>query len=168
MSQAPCWAVVPAAGVGRRLGADIPKQYVEVAGLALIAHALDCLCGHPRIAAVAVATAPGDRHWARLRERWGDHVVEATGGAERCHSVLAGLEALAPRAGDDDWVLVHDAARPCLRRRDVTRLLAAVASHRDGGLLAVRVTDTVQRAGADGTVGATPERGGRWRCASAG
>ncbi len=157
------WAVVPAAGIGRRMGAATPKQYLELAGRALIAHAVGCLAGHPQIAAVVVALAAGDRWWPRVREAEGLAAIETTGGATRADSVLAGLAALAGHADPEDWVLVHDAARPCLRGDDLERLIAAGAGHPDGALLAIPVRDTVKRADPAGRVVATVERSGLWR-----
>lgn len=156
------WVVVPAAGHGARMGAEIPKQYLELAGEPVLAHTLRCFVDHPAIAGIVVALAPGDLLWASLDAGLRAAVIPTEGGAERADSVARGLAALAGRAADDDWVLVHDAARPCLRRADLDRLLATVAGHPVGGLLAVPVRDTMKRAAADGTVAATVPRGDLW------
>ena len=157
------WALIPAAGVGRRFGAEVPKQYLELAGRPVIDHAIDVLVSHPGIAGCVVALGTEDGWWADT-SRYAAHprVLRAAGGAERCHSVRNGLDTLAGRAGDDDWVLVHDAARPCLRRSDLDALLAALTDEPVGALLAVPIADTVKRAEAD-RVTATVPRSQLWR-----
>ncbi len=156
------WAVVPAAGVGARMGADRPKQYLDLAGRAVLAHALAPLLDEPRVRGVVLVVAPGDEAWRGVA---GGHpkVLTAPGGDERCHSVRAGLERLGDRAAPQDWVLVHDAARPCLTGADVARLLEVVDGDPVGGLLAVPVSDTLKQADAEGRAGATVPRDGLWR-----
>lgn len=156
------WAVVPAAGSGSRMGAELPKQYLPLAGRPILEHTLERLAGHPAIAAVVVALAPGDLRFQALSLPGPERLVRAVGGAERCHSVLNALEALAGRADPLDWVLVHDAARPCLRRADLDRLMDELASHPTGGLLALPVRDTMKRADAAGEVTETVDRRGLW------
>lgn len=157
------WAVVPAAGAGRRLGGPIPKQYLELAGRRVIEHTLQRLLDHPRIAGVFVALSPGDEYWPTCA--FADHprVFRATGGAERSDSVLNALRAMTTQVDPDDWVLVHDAARPCLSADDLDRLIGELESHPVGGLLGVPVHDTVKRAGPEGTVVATVPRQALWR-----
>lgn len=156
------WAVVPAAGVGKRMHASRPKQYLPLAGRCVIEHTLDTLLGNPRIAGLVVAIGAGDDHWERLRIRSAKPLIQVSGGNERCDSVMNALTALAGRAGADDWVLVHDAARPCLRRRDLDRLMDTLADDPVGGLLAVPVRDTMKRADTMGRVRATEDRRGLW------
>jgi 2-C-methyl-D-erythritol 4-phosphate cytidylyltransferase len=140
-----CWAVVPGAGVGRRLGGPIPKQYLRLGPRLVIEHVLMRLLENPRIQAVVVVLGNEDNWWPDTA--FADHpeVIRTPGGAERCHSVVNGLEALDGRAASDDWVLVHDAARPCLRRVDLERLMERLASHPVGGILGVPVRDTMKR-----------------------
>jgi 2-C-methyl-D-erythritol 4-phosphate cytidylyltransferase len=157
-----CWAVIPAAGVGRRFGAGIPKQYLELAGRLVIEHAVGVVLGHPRIEGVVVALDPEDAYWARTALAGHHGIIRADGGAERCHSVLNALGVLAACADDDDWVLVHDAARPCLRAADVDRLLNALRDHPVGGLLGVPVRDTMKEAGAGNSVLRTVRRDRLW------
>jgi 2-C-methyl-D-erythritol 4-phosphate cytidylyltransferase len=147
------------------MGAERPKQYLPLAGRPLIVHALERLLGHPRVRGVAVAVAPDDPWWPGLElPALGKPILRAEGGGERCHSVLAALEALAERAHAEDWVLVHDAVRPCLRAQAIERLLAAVDEPGvRGALLAVPVRDTLKRAGPDGRVVATVDREGLWQ-----
>ena len=143
------WAVIPAAGRGARFGGAVPKQYLEAAGQPLIAHALDALAGHPRVAGVMVALAHDDPHWPGWTQRHGKPVLRCTGGGERADSVLAALQALPDEVGADALVLVHDAARPNLQRGDLDRLIEAASIDADGAILAAPVRDTLKRAGGD-------------------
>lgn len=144
------------------MGADVPKQYLSLRGKAVIEHSVERVSSHPRVEAVVVVLSPEDRWWEHLTLAKGGAILQARGGAERCHSVLNGLRALADRADADDWVLVHDAVRPCLRVADVERLIAEASTHPAGGLLGLPVRDTMKRAGAGGEVRETVERTGLW------
>lgn len=156
------WLVMPAAGAGRRLGAPTPKQYLPLAGRTLIEWALAPFTADPRCRGIVVALAADDPYWPALTPGWPAGRVSTTpGGAERSDSVLAGLAALP--AQPDDWVLVHDAARPCVTPAERDALLAGVAEHPVGGLLAVPLADTLKRADADGRVAATVPRARLWR-----
>ena len=117
------WFVVPAAGASRRLGGAIPKQYLTLAGRRVIEYALEPLLSHAAIAGGVVVLSAGDSDWPTLSAALRDRVATVIGGRERCHSVLAGLQALSA-AAEGDWVLVHDAARPCLAAADLSRLIA--------------------------------------------
>lgn len=160
---------MPAAGQGSRLGAEIPKQYLEIGGRPLIAWSLQVFVDDPRCLGIAVATAPGDPHWSRVRGALGRAVTDAVGGAQRSDSVAAALGALlAAGAAPTDWVLVHDAARPCLTAREVDALLDAIRQHADGGLLGLPLADTLKRERAASSpgpalVGTTEPRAGLWR-----
>lgn len=157
------WAVVPAAGVGRRMAADVPKQYLQLAGRMVIEHTLDRLAGHDAIAGVVVAIGAEDAYWPEVNLNYADKVQTVAGGAERCHSVLNALRFLtAGAANEDDWVLVHDAVRPCLRREDLTLLIESLLAGWTGGLLATPVRDTMKRADEDGCVADTVDRAGLW------
>jgi 2-C-methyl-D-erythritol 4-phosphate cytidylyltransferase len=142
------WAVVPAAGKGLRAGGNLPKQYLPLKGGTVIQCTLDRLSALP-LEAIIVPVAPGDDRAALLAYRDPALIRFVSGGAERADSVLAGLESIADLAADDDWVLVHDVARPCVRIEDIETLLREVASHPAGGLLANRVRDTMKRANGD-------------------
>ena len=156
------WAVVPAAGVGRRMGGGVPKQYLPLGGRTVIEHTLSVLVEHPQIAGLWVALGAEDGYWPATGFAAHPAVTRVTGGAERVHSVRNALAAMADRADVNDWVLVHDAARPCLRRADLDRLLDALRDHPVGGLLGVPVRDTMKRADARGAVEATLSREGLW------
>ena len=157
-----CWAVVPAAGVGKRMGRSTPKQYLPLLGRPVIEHSLRCMIGHPRVDAVYVALGAADGWWAGTA--YADHrrVNRVAGGEERCDSVLNALNALEATAAADDWVLVHDAARPCVRTGDLDRLFEALDSHPVGGLLGIAASDTMKRVGADDRVAGTVDRDGLW------
>ncbi len=160
----PYYVVVPAAGSGRRMGGGPPKQYLGLAGRTVLEHALRPFLADPACRRIVVALAAGDRDFAALALAREPRVETVTGGSERADSVRAGLARVLGHAGDaDPWVLVHDAARPCLPAADLARLLAALPGAADGALLAVPVADTVKRAGPDGRVAATVPRSGLWR-----
>ncbi|NKJ20616.1 2-C-methyl-D-erythritol 4-phosphate cytidylyltransferase [Dyella sp. SG609] len=156
------WCVVPAAGRGARVGGDIPKQYLPLAGRPLIEHTLARLATHPRIAGVMVVLGAGDDRWPGLGRIGGKPVLTTLGGAERCDSVLAGLDALPAEVKPDDFVLVHDAARPCVRAADIARLIE-LAVPAGGGLLGAPLRDTLKRADAAHRSVATEPREERWR-----
>lgn len=157
------WAVIPAAGSGRRMGADTPKQYLPLHGQSVLEHALDALFACQRISGIVLALSPDDSHWPALETRYAERrLVRVDGGAERCHSVLNALATLAEEADDADWVLVHDAARPCLRVEDLNALIDTLIPDSDGGLLGVPVSDTMKRTQPDGTITATVDRDRLW------
>lgn len=157
------WAVIPAAGVGKRMKSATPKQYLPLAGKTVIEHSLNALCSHPAIAGTVVAVTETDPYWPELHAGCvGKPLLRAGGGAERCHSVLNALDALTELADDGDWVLVHDAARPCLHRDDLDRLINEAGVHEVGGILAAPVRDTMKRADVGGNIARTEDRDGLW------
>ncbi|MBI3187752.1 MAG: 2-C-methyl-D-erythritol 4-phosphate cytidylyltransferase, partial [Gammaproteobacteria bacterium] len=205
------WAIVPAAGVGTRMQADRPKQYLELLGKTLIEHSVQRLLDVPDITGVVLALDSADTQWSQLHFMHSKPVLITNGGKERCHSVLNALRHLeqtlaqAPsplmgegwgggdnsiqgfaidtphpnplpqgeregnsslflreRATDEVWVLVHDAARPCVRTDDLTRLMKDASLDDHGGLLALPVRDTMKRQTADGRVDTTVDRNGLW------
>lgn len=162
MSTAALWCVVPAAGRGTRVGGHCPKQYLPLAGRPLILHTLERLAAHPQIAGLLVVIGTTDTHWPGIEWMNGKPVRTALGGAERCDSVLAGLDALADVVDANDFVLVHDAARPCVRLSDIDRLIAQASGH-GGGLLGAPLRDTLKRANAEGCSEQTEPREHRWR-----
>lgn len=163
MSSSPkYWAVVPAAGVGKRMQADRPKQYLEIEGRPLIEYAISGLMADPHIEGVVVAISAEDQYWPELEICLEKPLWVAEGGVERCHTVLNALQVLTVYANDEDWVLVHDAARPCVRAEDIAQLIARLANDEVGGLLAVPVRDTMKRAGDKQRVINTEDRQGLW------
>lgn len=157
------WVVVPAAGRGERFGSPLPKQYLPILGRPLLAHTLDRLARHAAVSGLLVVHARGDQHYPRWRELRGKPVLSCEGGAHRADSVLAGLRALPPAVRDKDWVLVHDAARPCLRQDDLSRLLEHGCAHNVGAVLAAPVRDTLKRADAHGEILRSEPRDQLWR-----
>ena len=159
------FAIVPAAGSGARFGSEVPKQYLELAGKPMIFHSIAALCRCDRIDAVWVVLSPGDEWWAsfdwsalgcKLR-------VLYCGGSTRAETVGNGLSAIAGDIDEGDWVLVHDAARPCLSKEMLAALCSELDTDPVGGLLAVPVADTLKRADADQRVEATQSRDAMWQ-----
>lgn len=157
------WAVVPAAGSGSRMNTAVPKQYLQLHGKTVIEHSLSRLCSHPQISGVVVAISADDEHWQQLDLSVYKNIHVTEGGAERCHSVLNGLQLLSGIAAADDWVLVHDAARPCIHHDDITHMLDVLKDHPVGGLLGLPVADTMKRTGGDDEVLETVSREHLWR-----
>lgn len=158
----PLWCVVPAAGRGTRVGGDHPKQYMPLAGRPLIEHTLERLAAHPMIGGLLLTVSATDTHWSAVQAIHGKPVLQAVGGVQRSDSVLAGLDALPATVAPDHFVLVHDAARPCVRLDDISRLIEHAGAV-EGGLLGAPVRDTLKRAGADGRSERTEPREQRWR-----
>ena len=157
------WAVVPAAGQGRRVGGAVPKQYLEIAGMPVLVHSLNRLAAVQQIDAIFVGISETDRHWHKLALPASMQVACYTGGQSRAETVWLGLQALQKCASADDWVLVHDAARPCVQVEDIDTLISAVVPSLEGGLLAVPVTDTIKVANQDSTAKQTMDRRMLWR-----
>ncbi len=157
------YALVPAAGSGSRMGSELPKQYLDLAGHPMIYHALTTLCTSPEIRSVFVVLAPADAHFKRYDWSHCDSKLQPLycGGATRAESVMNGL--IASEIEPDDWVLVHDAARPCLSRAQLTRLIAELREDEVGGILAVPVADTLKRADAAQRIACTESRNGLWQ-----
>ncbi|WP_301100848.1 2-C-methyl-D-erythritol 4-phosphate cytidylyltransferase [Propionivibrio sp.] len=159
------YAIVPAAGSGARFGSEVPKQYLELAGKPLIHHALAVLCRYERIERVWVILSPGDAwwetyDWTELGTKLQAHFC---GGITRAETVSNGLAAAAGILTDEDWVLVHDAARPCLSQDMLAVLCDELADDPVGGLLAIPLADTLKRADAQQRVAATELRDGLWQ-----
>lgn len=156
------WAVVPAAGVGRRMQADKPKQYLPLAGKTVIEQTLSRLLQSQVFSAVAVAISKEDPYWPELAIATHQKVITAPGGKERADSVLSALKSLQGQADDNDWVLVHDAARPCLTTEDIHHLIDTLKDDGIGGILALSSHDTLKHVEADGITG-TIDRSHVWR-----
>lgn len=135
-------AVVPAAGVGKRMQADRPKQYLTLLGKTLLEHTLEKLINHPRIHHILLALHTDDPYFNQLPIAKASWLTRVDGGKERADSVLAGLAPITESA----WALVHDAARPCVSHQDISRLLALADQGDTGGILASPVRDTMKRA----------------------
>ncbi|QLQ01773.1 MAG: 2-C-methyl-D-erythritol 4-phosphate cytidylyltransferase [Thiobacillus sp.] len=163
------YALIPAAGSGSRMGGAVEKQYLDLNAVPMIAHAMMVLAREPRIARIFVVLSPTDRRWNNYEWRGWEERIEVLrcGGKTRAETVLNGLDAIARVCDPDDWVLVHDAARPCLPDEMLDKLLDDVADDPVGGLLAMPVADTLKRAAADTAHGARAEatvpRAGLWQ-----
>ncbi|NKC14867.1 MAG: 2-C-methyl-D-erythritol 4-phosphate cytidylyltransferase [Gammaproteobacteria bacterium] len=144
-----CWAIVPAAGIGKRMAAYRPKQYLELTGETVLACTVRRLAAHASVSGIAIGLVPDDPYWPAVQAGLGDlgkplHLFR--GGGERCDTVRNGLDELARRGYGGAWALVHDAARPCLRAQDVATLIDTVQDRAvDGGILATPVRDTIKQ-----------------------
>lgn len=166
------WAVIPAGGRGSRFGSQMPKQYMTLAGQAVLDHVLDVFLAVSEFQAVVVAVPPDDRRFMELYHASDDRVTAIVGGAERADSVAAGLDWLISQgAAETDWVFVHDAARPLLTGSELTALLEAIETPNcPGAVLGVPAADTLKRSntlcacpeGADSCIGETLDRSGLW------
>jgi 2-C-methyl-D-erythritol 4-phosphate cytidylyltransferase/2-C-methyl-D-erythritol 2,4-cyclodiphosphate synthase len=159
------WLIMPAAGTGRRFGTQLPKQYAALLGRTVIEWALAPFITDKRCAGIVVALASGDPWWPQVAARLSNEVATVAGGDKRSGSVLNGLRALGSRADERDWVLVHDAARPCLPPADLTKLLRELRDEETGGLLAAPGADTLKYGPPLGAsaVERTVDRTGLWR-----
>ena len=160
-----CWAVVPATGVGKRMGRAIPKQYLPLKGGLVIHHTLRVLLDHPQIVGVVAGVSAADQQWQAEADAIGNpRLVTVVGGVERCHTVRNALAHLETLGAEGDWALVHDAARPCLRAADITRLIARVEAGNeiDGAILGVPVRDTMKQVDANGYISHTVPRDALW------
>ena len=163
------FAIIPAAGSGSRMGAECPKQYLELCGKPLLWHALTTLTSVAQISRVFVVLSPEDEWWESFD--WsafdGRLQVLRVGGATRADSVTNALRAIAPQVASEDWVLVHDAARACLSVAQVEVLIDTLADDPVGGLLAQPVADTLKRGDAASRVASTVSREAMWQGANA-
>jgi 2-C-methyl-D-erythritol 4-phosphate cytidylyltransferase len=157
------WIVIPAAGAGRRIPNSLPKQYLRIAGRSVLEWTVEIFLRRDDVAGVVVVVAPEDGEWQKVSVASHARVSKTIGGAERAHSVLNGLLALDGRAQSRDWVLVHDAARPCLADSDLQLLIDALRDDEVGGILATPLSDTLKESDADGRVKRTLPREQLWR-----
>jgi 2-C-methyl-D-erythritol 4-phosphate cytidylyltransferase len=156
------WGIVPAAGVGKRMQADRPKQYLELAGKTVIEQTLLRLLQADVFEAIAVAISSDDPYWPQLPIAKHEKILTAAGGKERADSVLSALKSISSKASDDDWVLVHDAARPCITASDIHHLIACLIHDDVGGILALSSHDTLKNV-QDGRIAGTLDRNHIWR-----
>ncbi len=155
------WAVVPAAGVGKRMQSatlTVPKQYLKIRGNSILEYTLKRLDRLDVLEGIMLVLNSDDTWYPKLDISLGSKLETTTGGAERAISVYRGLEALWGRAHDDDWVLVHDVVRPCVSVDDLNKLVSSLADDPVGGLLAIPVSETLKKVSADGIVECTVHR----------
>jgi len=163
-----CWAIVPAAGIGSRMQSSIPKQYIELNGRPLIEHSLLKLLATKWVKGIVVALAEDDPYWQDLSLSKESAIHTVLGGEERADSVWNGLISIEHQLQEDDFVLVHDAARPCIANEDLEKLYQALLVQRDkakeeGVVLADKLTDTIKRDDGNNCVLKTVPRDGLWR-----
>jgi 2-C-methyl-D-erythritol 4-phosphate cytidylyltransferase len=156
------WVIIPAAGVGKRMGGVKPKQYLTLSGKTVLEHSLDRMLEHNDIEGAVIALSDDDLYWKGLGYRHNKSVRLAPGGKERCDSVLNALQILSRKAHDADWVLVHDAARPCVRLDDIQKLIEICKNHSVGGILAVPVRDTIKKSNEQNEIIETVDRTSLW------
>lgn len=159
------WAVVPAAGIGKRMQSAMPKQYLSLNDRPVIEHTINALLQNKNIAGLVISLQADDAYWSDIDIRSQKPVLRTTGGKERADSVLNAIDELFNCEQFNtatDWVMVHDAVRPCLRQQDIDKLVLEVGEDSNGGLLALPVRDTMKRQGSQATVAATVERENLW------
>ncbi|HST01898.1 MAG TPA: 2-C-methyl-D-erythritol 4-phosphate cytidylyltransferase [Usitatibacter sp.] len=159
------FALVLAAGQGTRIGDAVPKQYLPLAGKPMMFHSIEALSAVSRVERIFVVLAPMDRHWGSHDWSALPDKVEAAfcGGGHRAESVLNALKHIESRVAPDDWIMVHDAARPCIMTELVEQFLDEIGEDQVGGLLAMPLSDTLKRGDEDQRVAQTVSRAGLWR-----
>jgi len=163
------WAVVPAAGIGERMQSDRPKQYLQLEDKLVIEHTLQRLASHPDIHGIVIAIAEHDQWWPAVSQDIACPLHVVQGGEQRSQSVLNALielSTLLDVMDQDPWVLVHDAARPCLRQSDIDKMLSVLSGHDVGGILGIPVNDTVKRTDGDNVITDTIDRRNLWRAST--
>jgi len=160
------WAVVPAAGVGSRMQSDIPKQYLLLGDKPVLVHTLERLASHPQVSGIVIALAEHDPWWPQLKLNLDCELLVSAGGELRADSVANALQTLVEHIDNDPWVLVHDAARPCLRHEDIDQMLSQLFDDSIGGILGIPVNDTVKRVDQNNMIVETVCRTGLWRAAT--
>ena len=162
------WAVVPAAGIGSRMLSDVPKQYLPLNGRPVLEYTLNTLLNNDNISGLVIALQPDDAFWTDISIDSEKPVLRTSGGKERADSVLNALTELFEYPqfdAENDWVMVHDAVRCCLRQQDIDKLVMEVADDRNGGLLALPVRDTMKRqlsGSSPASIECTVERDNLW------
>lgn len=158
-----CWAIVPAAGIGSRMQSTTPKQYLDLDGRYLIEHSLLKLLAMDWVSEIVVAVAEGDPYWPKLSLSKNSRITTVIGGGERADSVWNALLSIDERVEDNDYVLVHDAARPCIASDDLEKLYQTVINSESGVILADKLTDTIKRDNGNSSILKTVPREGLWR-----
>lgn len=162
------WAIIPAAGIGARMNSDIPKQYVKIEDKSILEYSINRFLEHSKIYKVVVALSPNDTYWEDLPYKDNPRVLTTTGGKDRVDSVKAALSFILENGGaeneatDADWVMVHDAARPCLSSRHIDDLITSKSTSPDGAILAVGAIDTIKQANKRQTIEKTIDRETVW------
>lgn len=157
------WVVIPAAGIGKRMGVDIPKQYITVCDKAIIEHTVEKFTSRNDLQGILVALSNSDQHWSTLELSKNNKITTVTGGEERYKSVYNALCSLKNKAGDDDWILVHDAVRPCITTSEIDQFIADL-DHLNGigGILALPCFETMKKANTNHEIEETIDRKFIW------
>lgn len=163
LSRSNYWIIVPAAGIGSRMGSETPKQYLSLDAKTVIEHTLERLLELPSLAGIVVVVAKTDTHWSHLAVSKHPLIYSVEGGAERATSVLNGLNYLHEKIQPQDWVLVHDAARPCVTLSTIETLCTTLCDDSVGGILATLVSDTLKQVDTKNTVIKTLDRRSLWQ-----
>lgn len=165
MSKLPVWAIIPASGIGLRMQAELPKQYLPFIDKTIIEHTLDRLLSHPDIAGAVVVLNAADKYWANLnyQAQSSKPLIIAKGGVQRHHSVFYGLEKLCSDMNQDCYALVHDAVRPLVTIKDLSQLIETARQHSSGALLGAPIADTIKQQNSEGNINQTISRAGLWR-----
>ena len=156
------WAILPAAGIGRRMGSITPKQYLSLNGATVIESTLRRLLNIVSIKEIVVVLNETDSYWSSLKTSYPKSVRTVIGGGQRYQSVLNGLNSLKEKAEVSDWVLVHDAVRPCVREADIEKLIATLQFHAIGGVLGSPVADTLKEVNEHAEIQRTIDRSNCW------
>ena len=156
------WLVIPAAGMGQRMQTCVPKQYLKVCGKTILEHTLSVFDQFPNFKQIVLVISPSDIYWKKLHIKTNTKLSTTKGGQQRFDSVLNGLTSIKDQAQDDDWVFVHDAARPCVSVDDITSLFEQLAENTVGGLLAKPVSDTLKLVNAENNCEKTIDRSNLW------
>ncbi len=159
LEQINIWAIIPAGGIGKRMEAALPKQYLQIAGKTILQHSIDRLLDCDLVTGVVVGIAENDEHWTDLKITHARFLGHYQGGIERIHTVMNGLDFLQKNhAGKEDWVLVHDAVRPCVEISDIDRLIELGTKSDSGAILVNKVVDTVKKVNSDDQIQRTINR----------
>ena len=155
------WAILPAAGIGRRMGSSTPKQYHSICGTPVLIHSINRLLEIPEIEHLVVVLHPKDQYWPAFNFS-NERVSTVTGGEERVNSVINGLQSLSGQANNSDWILVHDAVRPCVTQSDIKNLMSQLKESKVGGLLGAPIDNTVKQLSDDNEIELTVDRSQLW------
>ena len=155
--------VIAGGGSGKRMNRRVPKQYLEILGKTVIEHSMNAFLNHEMVAGVVVVTPPDDARWKAVEPTHPKFLCRIEGGKERCDSVLSGLNILQAHTGIDDWVLIHDAARPCISKKLIDTLLKKVVRHPVGGILAIPVTETMKKTSPKNAIIQSVAKENMWR-----
>ena len=158
-----CWAIIPATGIGQRMQADRPKQYLKLGDKSILEHTLDKLLSHHAIKGVVLVLNAEDKHWSNLHYQHDKPVLICKGGEQRHNSVQNGLHHLKNTIDKDSFVLIHDAVRPFVQHSDIDLLLECIQSGDDGAILAAPVSDTLKYSESNHNIQSTRSREGLWR-----